>query len=109
MFHHVVTFTFRPGVTSADAFALAEELRELAETLPGLRSYACGPDLGRREGNADFAVAAIFDTENALLNYLNHPEHKDIIARHVPAMVAERHGVQFADGGRAIESTEERT
>ncbi|SFK75487.1 hypothetical protein SAMN05421835_13216 [Amycolatopsis sacchari] len=26
-----------------------------------------------------------------------HPEHKDIIARHVTSMVAERHGVQFAD------------
>ncbi|GAA5156465.1 hypothetical protein GCM10023214_14010 [Amycolatopsis dongchuanensis] len=97
MYHHVVAFRMKPGVTAAEVAVLAKELRELAGTLPGVVSYACGADLGLRAGNGDFAVTAAFDSEDALRDYLNHPEHKDIIARHVTAMVAERHGVQFAD------------
>lgn len=96
MIHHVVAFRFKPEVTSAQVATLGSELQTFAANLPGLAYYACGADLQLREGNDDFAVAAIFETEDALMSYLNHPGHLDIVARHVTGKVAEKHGAQFS-------------
>jgi hypothetical protein len=96
MFHHVVSFRFKPAVSAADVDRLAEDLTAFAASLDGLVSYACGTDLRLREGNDDFAVAAVFDTEEALLGYLTHPRHLDIVARHVTSLVEHKHSAQFA-------------
>lgn len=96
MFHHVVAFRFKPEVTAVQVETLTSELEALAATLPGLQYYACGADLRLREGNDDYAVTAIFDSQDALMGYLNHPVHRDIVARYVTTMVAEKHGAQFS-------------
>ena len=95
MFHHVVAFRFKQDVSEADVRALRADLVGLAARLEGLASYACGSDLGIRDGNADFAVAAAFETREALQGYLTHPEHLAIVERYVVPMVEQRHGAQF--------------
>ncbi|MEO7844415.1 MAG: Dabb family protein [Nocardioides sp.] len=96
MFHHVATFRFKSGVTSEDVDRLTRDLRTLAGDLDGLVSYACGSDLGLRRGSESYAVAAVFDTVDALASYLSHPQHLEIVRTHVSAMVEEKHSVQFA-------------
>jgi quinol monooxygenase YgiN len=95
MYHHVVTFQFKPGVSEADATNLAEELKAFAATVPGLVSYACGTDMGLRENSEDFAVAAAFETTEALKTYLEHPDHHAIVAKYGPSMLAGKHSSQF--------------
>lgn len=95
-FHHVVAFRFKPEVTAAQLVALTSELQSWAPTVPGLRYYGCGADLQLREGNDDYAVAAVFETEDALKGYLDHPVHHDIVARHITGRYVEKHGAQFS-------------
>ena len=95
MYHHVVTFQFKPGVSDADAKILAQELTQFANTVPGLISYGCGQDLGLRDNSEDFAVAAVFDTKEALRTYLEHPDHHAIVAKYGPTMLAGKHSSQF--------------
>lgn len=95
MFHHVAIFRFNPSVSENDVAGLAEDLTSLSRRLDGLVSYACGTDLGMRDGNDDFAVSAVFDSAESVRDYLNHPEHLAIVKKYVAKMVAEKHGVQF--------------
>jgi len=96
MYHDVATFQFKPGVTDVDATNPAEELKTLAATVPGLVSYACGTDLGLRENSEDFAVAAAFETTEALKTYLEHPDHHAIVAKYGPSMLAGKHSSQLS-------------
>jgi quinol monooxygenase YgiN len=91
---HVVVFRWTPTGTP-DAVRLARELTALVASLDGVLAYGCGPDLGLREVNDDFAVAATFADEQALSAYLDHPEHKRITAEQVTPHLAEKHICQF--------------
>ena len=95
--HHVVLFRLKPEVTTAEVDELAAGLRALAGLADGVVSYSCGPDLGLAEGNDHFAIVAVFESPVALAGYLARPEHATLVARMVPAMVAEKHSVQLAD------------
>lgn len=93
--HHIVAFRFKPDATPAQIARLSADLGDLASRLDGLISYAWGTDLGLREGNDDFAVAAVFDNEESLTAYLAHPLHLRIVSEHVTALVDEKHSAQF--------------
>lgn len=92
---HLVTFTWRPGVTNDDVVAVIEALTSLPEQIPELLSYNFGPDLGLREGNADFAVAAVVESPETLPAYLDHPEHLRIIKEFIAPLIAIRQAVQI--------------
>lgn len=94
--HHIATFRFKPGVTGDEVDRLTHNLQDLAGQLDGLVSYVCGPDLGLRAGSDSYAVAASFDTVDALTSYLSHPRHLEIVREHVSALVEEKHSVQFS-------------
>jgi hypothetical protein len=94
VFHHVAVFRWAPG-TTPDVTALAADLNDFARSLAGVRSYACGVDAGIRDGSADFAVSASFETEEALRDYLDNPTHHAIVAERLTDAVGERHSVQF--------------
>jgi Stress responsive A/B Barrel Domain len=96
MLHHVVTFELSPDAPEGQVDRICDALRALAATLPEMRSFAGGADLGLREGNASFAVTATFDDFDDFLAYANHPEHlrivKELIAPHI-------------DGGQRVQFT----
>ncbi len=92
---HLVSFTWRPDVTNDDVVAVLEGLSSLPEQIPELLSYNFGPDLGLREGNADFAVAAVLDSPETLPAYLDHPEHVRILKEFIAPMIATRQAVQI--------------
>lgn len=95
MHHHVVAFRFKPEASQAQVDRLSSDLVDFASRLDGLVSYACGADLRLRQGNDDFAIAAVFDSAASLTTYLNHPEHLRIVKEHVATLVDEKHSAQF--------------
>jgi hypothetical protein len=96
MIMHLVTFTWRPDATEDQVQALVKELGTMPSKIPALRSYNFGPDLGLRDGSADFAVAAVVGDEADLHDYLDHPEHVRIVAAYVKPIVASRNAVDIA-------------
>ncbi|MDQ3475588.1 MAG: Dabb family protein [Actinomycetota bacterium] len=92
---HLVTFSWRPDVTNDDVVAVIEGLGSLPAQIPELLSYRFGPDLGLREGNADFAVAAVLESPDTLPAYLDHPEHQRIATEFIAPLVATRQAVQI--------------
>lgn len=94
IFYHVAVFRWVPG-KAPDVEALSRELDEFVASLPGIRSYACGPDVGIRDGSVDFAVSATFETEEDVRRYLSDPTHHAIVAKHLADAAHERHSVQF--------------
>lgn len=92
---HLVTFSWRAEVTNDDVLAVIEGLSSLPDQIPELLSYNFGPDLGLREGNSDFAVAAVLDTPETLAGYLDHPEHVRIIKEFIGPLIATRQAVQI--------------
>lgn len=95
MIRHIVAFTWKPEATPEQVGQIATELRDLAASIPAIRAYACGPDAGITKGNFDFAVAADFDDEAGFVSYRDNPGHRDIVARLITPIMAQRAAVQF--------------
>lgn len=95
MIRHVVAFTWKPETTAEQAEQIAAELRDLAKTIPAVKAYTCGPDVGITPGNAGFAVVADFDDEEGFLSYRDHPQHKEIIQRLIAPVTEHRSAVQL--------------
>jgi len=95
MIRHVVIFRWIAEATEEQKQQVAAELRRLPTLLPVLRAYHVGPDLGLVEGNFEFAVVADFDDLEGLQVYRDNPEHREIIARFIQPIAAERAAVQY--------------
>lgn len=95
MLHHVVTFTLKPDAPADQVERIREAVTALAATLPEVRSMAVGADLGLRDGNASFAIAAQFDDVDGFKLYADHPEHVRVIKELIAPHISERHPVQF--------------
>lgn len=95
MIMHVATFTWRPEATNDDIVAINEALTSLPDLIPELISYNFGPDLGLREGNADFAVVAVLESPETLAGYLDHPEHVRVLNEFIRPLIATRQAVQI--------------
>ena len=96
MIRHCVMFRWKDGVTEATIEQVRAGLSKLATAVPSIRAYRYGSDVGVNTGNFDFSVTADFDDEDGYLVYRDHPVHKQFIADHIVANVAERAAVQFA-------------
>lgn len=95
MIVHTTSFVFKADRPAGSAESLKTELREQIAGFPGLIAYYNGDNLGIRQGAADFGVCAVFDTVENLTNYLEHPGHKEIVARWADQVIASRQTVQF--------------
>jgi hypothetical protein len=95
MLHHVVTFKLKPDAPADQVERIAEAINALAETLPEVRSMAVGADLGLRDGNASFALAAQFDDVDGFKVYADHPEHIRIITELIGPWITGRSPAQF--------------
>lgn len=95
---HQVAFRFAPEATVQEregAIAALLAFEEQVQAMPGYCDFAVGVDLGLREGNADFAVLAVFDSVEAFQGYANDEVHQEIIATHIAPVIAERTAVQY--------------
>jgi Stress responsive A/B Barrel Domain len=95
MIRHVALFTWTEGMTDEMEQQFAAELTALAPTLPGVRVYRAGPDVGINQGNFDFAVVADFDDADSYFGYRDNATHKDIISRFSGPNTKSRAAVQY--------------
>lgn len=101
MFHHVVLFRLRPGVTLERVRRAREELSRLAETLPGVLHFAVAHNVAADNGGYTLALFSAFESERAYEIFSRHPEHQrvltDDLALVVEArVVAQGHDESFA-------------
>ena len=95
MIRHVVVFNWKPEATAEQVEQIASELRKLAAGIPAVKAYACGADAGITQGNSDFAVTADFDDEAGYISYRDDPGHREIIARLIVPIMAQRAAAQL--------------
>lgn len=88
-------FKWTDAATAVQKQAVAAELSALAPTVPSIRAYVIGADVGLATGNFDFAVTADFDDEAGYFAYRDAPAHQEIIARTIAPIMAQRVAVQF--------------
>jgi len=95
MIRHVSLFTWTEGMTAEMEGQFGAELTAFASTVPGLRAYQIGRDLGINEGNFDFAVVADFDDADSYIGYRDSDVHQDIIRRFSRPNTKSRAAVQY--------------
>jgi hypothetical protein len=92
---HVALFRWKPE-TSAEAGSKGEAaLHRLPATIPCIKSYRFGRDLGVQDGNADFALVADFTDQDGLTTYANHPDHQAVIQDLIRPILAQREAIQY--------------
>jgi hypothetical protein len=94
MIRHVVMFRWTDGLDQSHIDKVAAAFDALVETIPEIRSYVHGRDLGLDAANFDYAVVADFDTVEALTTYREHPVHQRLIADLIKGYAAQRVAVQ---------------
>ncbi|WP_234820654.1 Dabb family protein [Mycolicibacterium goodii] len=90
-----MSFRWHADVKAEQIDAFSDALTQLPSQIPALLAYRFGPDLGLREGNADFAVVALLRTPQDVHAYLDHPTHVEVIQRYTGTMATSRSAVQF--------------
>lgn len=93
---HLVVLKFENGVRDDVVARLSPALDALIPQLDGLISYRHGDDLGINNGNADYGIAAVFETEEYWRAYSVLPAHRKVIDEIIAPNVKERTAVQFA-------------
>jgi Stress responsive A/B Barrel Domain len=91
---HIVTLTFRPESAGQAVLELAAALDELGPHTNAIL-FQHGPDLRIRDGNADYAINAVFSDEQTFLGYMASPQHQRIIRDVVTPHLQARSAVQF--------------
>lgn len=87
MIRHIVLVRFREAVSQADITTIFESLRDLGRRLPGLLSFAGGPNVSPEGLSRGFTHAFTIDFADAAArdSYLAMPEHEAAGARLVRA------------------------
>ncbi len=95
MLRHVVLFKLKKDAPEGTLVLLKNELSALSQSIPEIRAYDYGSDLGLRDGNFDLCLVAQFDDTEAFNRYVNHPDHQTFVSDRLTPVVAERVAVQF--------------
>jgi len=96
-FRHVALFRWKPDATPEEIARITPALQAVAATLPGLRSYTCGPGLGLTPTSYDFGIVAEFEDKSGWDAYMADAEHDRIRADLINPIVEARAGIQFED------------
>ena len=95
MIRHIALFTWKDGTTAEQIAEVTRRLEGLGATVPGIRAFACGPDVGGADGHWDYAVNADFDDLDAYRVYATHPDHLAVIAESIVPHRADRAVLQI--------------
>ena len=96
MIVHIVAFRWKPGIPAGQVEEVQAQLQGFAATLPEVRSYRCGPDVGVSDmDNFDFGIVAEFDNVDDWRVYDKHPRHQEIRAGAIRPWIDARAAVQF--------------
>lgn len=92
---HTVLLRWTPDAPADQGEKVAAALNSMAQDLQGTLFYHAGQDLGIKNGNAEFAVFAVFATPHDYLQYAQNPKHQMIIEELIAPYRAERATAQI--------------
>jgi hypothetical protein len=95
MFLHIVLFKWKEGTTQAQADAVEAAMAKLPGEIPALKALHMGSDLKFRDGNADWALAALFENQEDWQAYQVHPAHQAVVKELAAPIVANRTAIQM--------------
>jgi hypothetical protein len=98
MFRHVVMFKWNDDVDAAHVETTGAALDALVATIPEVREYRHGPDLGISEGNYDYAIVGEYASVDDYVTYRDHPDHQQVIADYIKDRISARAAVQYDAG-----------
>jgi hypothetical protein len=95
MIRHIVLLELRAGTPAETAQAIVDALRELPRSIPSIREYQAGVDLGIASGNSTVGVTSVFDDEAGYVEYRDHPAHRAVIEQLIDPVRVGRAAIQF--------------
>lgn len=95
MIRHIVLLTLKKDAPPEAAANIVEQLRRLPRSIPSIREYQAGVDVGIVAGNATVAATALFDDHDGYLRYRDHPAHRAVIEQYVDPVREGRASIQF--------------
>ena len=97
MIQLVVVFRLNDQATEERVASFRRELDVLTAETASLGVIEChaGGQTAGSDRMGDFGIAALFDDEDALRAWIEHPHHRDITRDYTRVLVAESHSVQF--------------
>ncbi len=78
IFHHVVLFRLKSGVTLERVREAREELARLVETLPGVLHFAVTDNLSGSNNGFTMALFSTFEDRQAYDIFIRHPEYRRV-------------------------------
>ncbi len=103
MFHHVVLFRLRPGITLERVRRAREQLSRLAETLPGVLHFAVTHNVAIENGGYTLALFSAFENERAYEIFTRHPDHVRVITDDLAPVVEAKVVAQGRDAPTAAD------
>ncbi len=91
-------FKWNDDVDAAHVEATGAALDALVATIPEVREYRHGPDLGISEGNYDYAIVGEYASVDDYVTYRDHPDHQQVIADYIKDRISARAAVQYDAG-----------
>jgi hypothetical protein len=91
---HVVIVTFKADTPEQAITELAAGLDALGRQVRAT-AFQHGSDLSLRDGNADYAVTAVFESQDQFQEYMQEPLHQQIIRDLLMPHMHSRSAVQF--------------
>ena len=88
-------FRWAAGTQGEQVAALQRALDELPASIPVLRGYRTGSDIGLAVGNWEFVVVADVDDADAWRAYIHHPAHQRVLVELLRPLLGERAAIQF--------------
>jgi hypothetical protein len=95
MLLHIVLFKWKEGTTKDQVAAVTAEMGKLPGLIPELKALHMGTDLAFREGNADWALAALFEDQAGWQAYQVHPAHQAVVQNFAAPILAGRNAIQM--------------
>lgn len=95
MFRHIVLFAWNQEATEEQKAEAAAQVASLPTLVPTIRAFASGADARVNADNYDFAVTADFDDVAGYLAYRDDPRHREIVAKYISPIRAERAAIQY--------------
>ena len=94
MFHCVILFRLRPGITLDRVRGAREALQALVETLPGVAHFTVTHNVAADTGGYNLALFSGFESRRACDVCLRHPEWQRVWTQQIAPLVEQHLMVQ---------------
>jgi hypothetical protein len=99
MIAHVFLMSLKPDASAKQRQALLDGIARLPAEIDGIVSFGSGVDLGLSSGNAEMALLALFEDEQAWKSYLAAPAHRRLASELVSPVLESGMAIQIEVSG----------